>query len=76
MYTKKATRKTLRGTGTRSTKKTGYVLQSVRMPVAENNLVRKAADIKGVSINGWAAVTLRDAAQGVIDEYAASREGR
>jgi hypothetical protein len=50
------------GTGQRSVKTEGHVVQAVRMLVADNNKVRKAAERADMSINSWAAAVLRDAA--------------
>jgi uncharacterized protein (DUF1778 family) len=71
MATKKATRRRIKsGAGTRSKKKDGYVLQSVRMLVDENNKVREAAEYSGLSINLWCVETLTSAAEKVISKKA------
>jgi hypothetical protein len=46
-----------------SKKRSGYISQSVRLTVAENKLMREAAELEGFSINFWATRTLVAAAK-------------
>jgi uncharacterized protein (DUF1778 family) len=64
MATKKITRKAAKPRPDRySKKRTGYVSQSIRLTVEENKLVRRAADLDGMSINFWATRNLVAAAK-------------
>jgi uncharacterized protein (DUF1778 family) len=62
MDLRKQHRKSGHRTGQPSLKTEGFVVQSVRMTVDENNNVRAAAEKAGLSINSWAADALREAA--------------
>jgi uncharacterized protein (DUF1778 family) len=46
-----------------SKKKTGIVSQAVRVTVDDNNLIREAATLEGVSINFWMKRVLLSAAR-------------
>lgn len=79
MPTKKATPKTMpfvASKGRRSKKRTGMIVQSLRMPVADNTLVRRAAKISRMSVNGWGVKAILDAAEKVIAHHAAKKEGK
>lgn len=45
--------------GQRSKKRTGNITQSIRITVADNNLMHKVAKGEGRSFNSWAATVLR-----------------
>jgi hypothetical protein len=60
MATKKRTTKL---GGQRSKKKTGIVVQSLRIPVKDNNLFHKAAKADKRSFNTWANIALMRAAR-------------
>lgn len=69
MPTKKATDKTMpfvASKGRRTKKRTGMIVQSLRMPVADNKLIRRAAQISRMSINGWGVKAIVEAAEKVI----------
>lgn len=51
-----------------SLKTEGHVVQSVRMTVADNKSVRRAAKKADMSINSWAAAVLRDAANTALQK--------
>jgi len=71
MATKKETRKAARPRPDKySKKRSGYVSQSVRLTVAENKLVREAADLDGASINFWATRALVTAAKAQLAKAA------
>jgi hypothetical protein len=55
------TAKYVPGAGNRSRKRTGIVVQSIRMLASDNKLVRAAAKNAGESINAWVnAVLIRE----------------
>jgi uncharacterized protein (DUF1778 family) len=54
------------GTGQVSLKTEGYIVQSLRMNVNDNNKIRLAADREGKSINSWAVGALVSAATEVL----------
>ena len=64
------------GTGQLSVKTEGYVVQSVRMTVAANRAVRRAATKAGVSINSWAADVLREAATIALQKKRTNTNGK
>lgn len=67
MTTKKSTRKAAKPRPDRySKKRSGYISQSVRLTVAENKLLREAAEFEGMSINFWATRALVAAAKKAI----------
>lgn len=51
-----------------SKKRSGFVSQSVRLSVAENRLVRKAADMERMSISLWASRALVAAAKAQLPQ--------
>ena len=69
-------RKAGHGTGQRSVKTEGHVVQAVRMLVADNNMVRKAAERADMSINSWAAGVLRDAAIAALKPKGTNTNGK
>jgi uncharacterized protein (DUF1778 family) len=52
-----------------STKKTGEVSQSFRIPVKTNKLIRDAADLDHRSINSWIVKTLAAAAKRQVNRH-------
>jgi uncharacterized protein (DUF1778 family) len=54
------------GGGVRSVKTEGYIVQSIRMLVDENNLVREAAAKANTSINLWCVEALTSAAEKAV----------
>jgi hypothetical protein len=64
------------GTGQVSVKTEGHVVQSVRMTVADNHNIRRAADKAGVSINSWAVAVLRDAATLALKKKRTTNNGQ
>jgi hypothetical protein len=64
MANKKATRKSASPRPDRySKKKSGYISTSLRMTVADNRTLRKAATFEGLSINHWSLRILLAAAK-------------
>ena len=80
MTTKKVTRKTAKARPDKySKKRSGYISQSVRLTVAENKLVRSAAELDGFSINFFATRALVAAAKARIQQditLTTPKEGR
>lgn len=56
-------RKPSDSTARHSKKRTGYVQQALRLTVADNRLIRKAAQRERLSVNAWATRVLVNAAQ-------------
>jgi hypothetical protein len=53
-----------KGVGRRSKRRTGVVVQSIRLLAADNTNLHNAAKAEGISFNGWATKTLtREAAK-------------
>lgn len=64
MTTKRVGTKTYtKGVGQRSKRRTGIIVQSIRILVTENNLMHKAAKAEGISFNGWASRILKREAE-------------
>jgi hypothetical protein len=49
--------------GQRSGKKTGIIVQSIRISVADNNKMHRVAKAEGRSFNSWAAMVLKREAE-------------
>jgi hypothetical protein len=60
----------IKGVGRRSKRKTGVIVQSIRLLAAENNELHKAAKVEGISFNGWATLTLKREAGKVLQREA------
>jgi hypothetical protein len=61
-----ATKSYTKGVGQRSKKRTGYVVQSIRLLAPENKQLHVAAKEAGISFNGWAVNILkREAAKSI-----------
>jgi hypothetical protein len=54
----------------------GYIVQSIRMNVDDNNDVRMAADKAGMSINSWVVATLREAATVALKKKRTTKNGK
>lgn len=64
MATKKVSNKSYaKGVGQRSKRRSGIIVQSIRILVTENNLMHKAAKAEGISFNGWASRILKREAE-------------
>jgi hypothetical protein len=72
----KQPRKAGHGTGQVSVKTEGYVIQTVRMRVEDNNKVRRAAELADMSINSWAADALREAATLALTKKRTTKNGK
>jgi uncharacterized protein (DUF1778 family) len=60
-----------KGVGQRSKKrKTGVIVQSLRLLVSDNNLLHQAAKVEGISFNGWATITLKREAGKILQREA------
>jgi len=57
-----------------SKKRSGYVAQSVRLDVADNKLIRDAAELKRMSLNHWMTTALIAAAKKELAEAQQSTE--
>lgn len=65
----------VRGVGRRSRKRTGIVVQSIRLLAADNKTMHKAAKEEGISFNGWASrVLIREAEKIMKRKQAAKTE--
>jgi predicted HicB family RNase H-like nuclease len=53
-----------KGVGRRAKRRSGVIVQSIRLLVIDNNKLHDAAKAEGISFNGWATKTLvREAAK-------------
>ena len=71
-----APKKAGHGTGQVSLRTEGYIVQSIRMNVDDNNDVRMAADKAGMSINSWVVATLREAATAALKKKRTTKNGK
>jgi hypothetical protein len=55
----------IRGVGRRAKRRSGVIVQSIRLLVADNNKLHDAAKAEGISFNGWATKTLKREAEKV-----------
>jgi hypothetical protein len=55
-----------KGVGRRSRRRTGVIVQSIRLLSVDNNLLHDVAKWEGISFNGWATKTLMAAATKVL----------
>jgi hypothetical protein len=55
-----------KGVGRRSRRRTGVIVQSIRLLSVDNNRLHDAAREKGISFNGWATQTLMREADKVL----------
>jgi len=56
----------VKGVGRRSKRRTGVIVQSIRLLALENNKLHDAAKAVGISFNGWATRTLQREAEKVL----------
>jgi len=64
----------IKGVGRRSSRKTGVIVQSIRLLAKDNNELHKAAKAEGISFNGWATVTLKREADKVLKRKQAAKQ--
>lgn len=74
MTEKKQARTHSKTVGRRSTKTTGDIVQSVRLLVADNKRLHKAAAKVGISFNGWAAIILKREAEKILAKKKVTEE--
>jgi hypothetical protein len=75
MATKKLTTKGYaKGVGQRSKKRTGYIVQSIRILVADNKKMHNAAKAENRSFNGWAQTVLLREADKVLKRVEAAKQ--
>jgi hypothetical protein len=63
----------VKGVGRRSKKRTGVVVQSIRLLVVDNKRMHDAAREVGISFNGWASMTLKREADKVLKRKEAAK---
>ena len=63
----------IKGVGRRSKKRTGIVVQSIRLLVVDNKRLHTAAKETGISFNGWATLTLKREADKVLKRKEAQK---
>lgn len=56
---KVSTTRYTKGVGQRSKRRTGIIVQSIRLLVADNNKMHQAAKVEEISFNAWAKRTLK-----------------
>lgn len=64
-----------KGVGGRSRRRTGVIVQSIRLLVVDNNKLHDAAKVEGISFNGWASrILIREAAKVLKRNEAAKQQ--
>jgi predicted HicB family RNase H-like nuclease len=63
-----------KGVGRRSRRRTGVIVQSIRLLIVDNNQLHDAAKAEGISFNGWATRTLTREAAKVLKRKEAAKE--
>jgi predicted HicB family RNase H-like nuclease len=63
-----------KGVGRRSRRRTGVIVQSIRLLITDNNKLHDAAKAEGISFNGWASKTLTREAAKVLKRKEAAKE--
>ena len=63
----------MKGVGQRSKKRTGIVVQIIRLLVVDNKRLHDAAKELGISFNGWASKTLVREADKVLKRIEAKK---
>ena len=64
----------VKGVGRRSKRRTGVIVQSIRLLVVENNRLHSAAKAEGISFNGWATLTRKREADKVLKRKEAAKK--
>jgi hypothetical protein len=72
--TKIRTNSYVKGVGRRSRRRTGVIVQSIRILAKENNRLHDAAKALDISFNGWATATLKREADKVLKREAAAKQ--
>lgn len=63
----------VKGVGRRSKKRTGVIVQSIRLLVVDNRRMHDAAREVGISFNGWASKILKREADKVLKRIEAAK---
>jgi hypothetical protein len=63
-----------KGVGRRSRRRTGVIVQSIRLLSVDNNLLHDAAKAEGISFNGWATTILVREAAKVLKRKEAAKQ--
>jgi hypothetical protein len=63
-----------KGVGRRSRRRTGVIVQSIRLLIVDNNKLHDAAKAEGISFNGWATRILNTAAAKVLKRAEAAKQ--
>ena len=64
----------IKGVGRRSSRKTGVIVQSIRLLAKDNNKLHDAAKAEGISFNGFATKTLMREADKVLKRKQAAKK--
>jgi hypothetical protein len=64
----------VKGVGRRSKKRSGIIVQSIRLLVVDNKRLHLAAKEEGISFNGWASLTLKREADKVLKRIEAAKQ--
>ncbi len=64
-----------KGVGRRAKRRSGVIVQSIRLLVSDNNKLHDAAKLEGISFNGWATrVLVREADKALKRKQAAKQK--
>jgi hypothetical protein len=64
----------VKGVGRRTKRRTGIIVQSIRILVTDNKRLHMAAKEVGISFNGWASQTLKREAEKVLAKKEAAKK--
>jgi hypothetical protein len=64
----------IKGVGRRAKRRSGVIVQSLRLLVIDNNKLHNAAKAEGISFNGWATKTLVREASKVLKRKEAAKK--
>jgi predicted HicB family RNase H-like nuclease len=64
----------IKGIGRRSRRRTGVIVQSIRLLATDNNKLHDAAKVEGISFNGWASKILTREAAKVLKRAEAAKQ--
>jgi predicted HicB family RNase H-like nuclease len=63
-----------KGVGRRSRRRSGVIVQSIRLLTVDNNMLHDAAKAEGISFNGWATKILTREAAKVLKRKEAAKQ--
>ena len=65
----------IKGVGRRAKRRSGVIVQSIRLLVTDNNKLHDAAKLEGISFNGWATkILVREADKALKRKEAAKKK--